>query len=96
MSPPPDWEMTLVMPLGVIANQLIKIEGDLRFLSMKAVEQSGEDGVRSAKAIDARLELIYGALESINALLARLQADIHPKAHPMKPSSHKERPDRDD
>ena len=96
MSPPPDWELTLVMPLGVIANQLIKIEGDLRFLSMKAVEQSGEDGMRSTKSIDARLELIYGALESIGGLLARMQADIHPKAQDMKPSSHKAGPDRDD
>jgi hypothetical protein len=96
MSPPPDWEMTMVMPLGVIANQLIKIEGDLRFLSMKAVEQPGEEGARSTKAIDARMELIYGAIESINALLARLQADIHPKARDMKSWSPKARPDRDD
>jgi hypothetical protein len=96
MSPPVDWEMTMVMPLGVIANQLIKIEGDLRFLSMKAIEQSGEEGSRSTKAIDARLELIYGALDSIGALVGRLQADIHPKAHNMKTSSHKSSAERDD
>lgn len=97
--PPPapqvDWELTLVMPLGVIANQLVKIEGDLRFLSMKAVEQSGEDGARSTQAIDARLELIHGALESINSLLTRLQADIHPKA-PSTQALRKQAPERDD
>jgi hypothetical protein len=96
MSPPPDWEMSMVMPLGVIANQLIKIEGDLRFLSMKAVEQSGDEGARSTKGIDARLELIYGALDSISTLLGRLQSEIHPKTQDMKPVSHKAAPDRDD
>ena len=96
MSPPPDWETTMVMPLGVIANQLVKIEGDLRFLCMKAVEHSGDDDTRSTKAIDARLELIYGALESISALLGRLQGEIHPKANNVKSVSHKAAPDRDD
>ena len=70
----------MVMPLGVIANQLVKIEGDLRFLSMKAAELSGEAGVRSTKLVDARLELIYGVLESIHSLLAKVQVDIHAKA----------------
>ena len=93
---PSDWEMSMVMPLGVIANQLIKIEGDLRFLSMKAVEQSGDEGARSTKGIDARLELIYGALDSISALLGRLQAEIHPKTHDMTSGSHKAAPGRDD
>jgi hypothetical protein len=106
--PPPasqvDWEMTMVMPLGALANQLVKIEGDLRFLSMKAAEYSGEDGVRSTKAIDARLELIHEALQSISSLLVRLQADIHPKgpaarSAPHEPavfSTRKPSPERDD
>ena len=76
---PVDWDMEMVMPLGVLANQLVKIEGDLRFLSMKAVEHSGEDGARSTKLVDARLELINGVLESIHSLLAKVRADIHGK-----------------
>jgi hypothetical protein len=74
-----DWEMELVMPLGVVANQLVKIEGELRFLSMKAAEYSGEDGLRPTKMVDARLELIFAVLESIQVILAKVQADIHPK-----------------
>ena len=76
-----DWEMTMVMPLGVLANQLVKIEGELRFLTMKAAEHSGEDGARS-KSVDARLDLIHEVLESIRSLLVKLQRDIHPKAPP--------------
>jgi hypothetical protein len=72
--------MTMVMPLGVLANQLVKIEGDLRFLWMKAAERSGEAGAASTQAIDARLALMHEALDSIGTLLVRLQADIHPKA----------------
>jgi hypothetical protein len=69
----------MVMPLGVLANKLIKIEGDLRFLSMKAAEYSVEDAARSTRLVDARLEVLSDVLESIHSLLAKLQADIHPK-----------------
>jgi hypothetical protein len=81
-----DWEMTMVMPLGALANQLVKIEGDLRFLSMKAAEHSGADDSSCAKSVDARLELIYDVLESIHSILGKLQADLHPKgtALPLK------------
>jgi hypothetical protein len=99
-----DWELTMVMPLGVLANQLVKIEGELRFLTMKAAEQSGEDGVRSNKSVDARLELIHEVLESICSLLAKLQDDIHPKEPaPLADdreaivfSTHKRSPEWDD
>lgn len=76
---PVDWEMEMVMPLGVLANQLVKIEGDLRFLSMKAAAHSSEGGALSTKLVDARLELINAVLDSIHSLLAKVQADIHPK-----------------
>jgi hypothetical protein len=81
--------MTMVMPLGALANQLVKIEGDLRFLSMKAAEYSDEEVVRSTKSVDARLELIYDVLESIHSLLAKVQADIHPKGPAVSLSSDK-------
>jgi hypothetical protein len=99
-----DWELTMVMPLGVLANQLVKIEGELRFLTMKAAEQTGENGVRSNKSVDARLELIHGVLESIRSLLTKLQYDIQPK-RPAAPSddrdaavfsTHKRSPEWDD
>jgi hypothetical protein len=95
--------MEMVMPLGVLANQLVKIEGDLRFLSMKAAGHSGEDSARSTKLVDARLELIYDVLESIHSLLAKVQADLHPKgaaaqftAGESAVFSHKPLPERDD
>jgi hypothetical protein len=78
-APPVDWDTEMVMPLGALANQLVKIEGELRFLSMKAAEHSGECGARTTKSVDTRLELIYEVLESIQSLLAKVQADIHPK-----------------
>jgi hypothetical protein len=74
---PVDWEIEMAMPLGVLANQLIKIEGDLRFLSMKAAEYSVEDGSRSSKRVYARLALIHEVLDSIHAQLAKVQSGFH-------------------
>jgi hypothetical protein len=100
---PVDWEMELVMPLGVLANQLVKIEGDLRFLSMKSAEHSGENGARPSKLVNARLELINSVLESIHSLLAKVQSDVHPKETTAQFStsepivfSHKSLPELDD
>jgi hypothetical protein len=90
-----DWEMIMVMPLGVLANQLVKIEGELRFLTMKAAEHSGEDGLRSNKSADARLELIHEVLESIRSLLAKLRDDIHPQ-EPTAHLTRKPSPEWDD
>jgi hypothetical protein len=81
-----DWEMALGLPLGVLANKLIKIEGELRFLAMKAAEQSGEDRAKSTQSIDAKIETMHQALESIHSLLARLQSDFHPTA-PAAPTT---------
>ena len=33
---PANLELAIALPLGVVANQLTRIEADLRFLSMKA------------------------------------------------------------
>ncbi len=74
-----DWELALLLPLGALANQLVKIEGDLRFLSMKASEQAHVDGPRPIRAVDARVDLIHETLDSIKLLLVRLQGDIHPR-----------------
>ena len=73
------------MPLGALANRLVKIETDLRFLSMKAAEHAGEDGTRPTRAVDARLELIHESLDAIKVLLDRLQSDLHPRPPAARP-----------
>ena len=95
----------MVMPLGALANKLVKIEGDLRFLSMKAAEHSDETGAPPTQAVNARLDLIHESLDAIQALLVKLQADMHPKRHaaagsaardPADAPRHKPRPEHDD
>lgn len=72
-------EMTIILPLGVVANQLMKIEADLRLLNMKALDFVNEDGGgRHTGPIDARLENINDALDSIRRLVSDMEADIHP------------------
>jgi hypothetical protein len=72
-------EMALILPLGVVANQLMKIEADLRILNMKALDFVNEDGAgRHTGLIEARLETINEALDSIRTLVSDIDADIHP------------------
>lgn len=88
------WEFTLCLPLGVVENQLRKIEEELRTLSMKAVDfgERCEDRPTRARAT-ANLESIGGLVESIADLVTRLDADIRPVAAalPRKPP-----PEQDD
>jgi hypothetical protein len=69
-------ELGIVLPLGVIANQLIKIEADLRFLNMKALGHAGDDGALAGQ-IAGRLEQISETLDLIRGLVADLQVDLH-------------------
>jgi hypothetical protein len=72
-------EMAIILPLGVVANQLLKIEADLRLLNMKASDFVSEDGGgRHTGLIEARLENINEALDSIRRLVSDMEADIHP------------------
>jgi|HubBroStandDraft_5_1064220.scaffolds.fasta_scaffold727134_1 hypothetical protein len=94
-------EMTIVLPLGVVANQLMKIEADLRLLNMKALDFVNEDGGgRHTAPIEARLENINEALDSIRRLVSDMESDIHPWSADMARASAKEyrksAPDRDD
>lgn len=57
-------EMTIILPLGVVANQLMKIE--------------------------ARLENIHEALDSIRALVSDIEADIHPWSEEVTRTAAKE------
>jgi hypothetical protein len=91
-------ELAIVLPLGVVANQLMRIEAELRLLNMKAlaVARERENG-RLTELIDARLENINEVLDSIRGLVSDIEADIHPRpANLPRPSSKDPRPDRDD
>jgi len=80
--------MAIILPLGVIANQLMKIEAQLRLLNMKALKFAAErDSGRLTGLIEDRLEHINAALDSIRGLVSDIEADIQPR----KPD-----PDRDD
>jgi len=70
-------ELAIELPLGVVANQLTRIEADLRFLSMKASAyvNERENGELAAKA-SSGLERINEALDLIRGLVAELEANI--------------------
>lgn len=97
---PANLEMAIILPLGVVANQLMKIEADLRHLNMKALDfVTGDGGGRHAGLIEARLEHINEALDSIRRLVSDMEADIQPwsaDVTPAKYSNRKPTPDRDD
>jgi hypothetical protein len=96
-----NFELTIALPLGVVANQLARIEADLRFLSMKAPAYAvaGDNG--EAK-ISGSLEKISEALDLIRGLVADMEAAL--ERAPARPSDKSSRdrtfrkstPDRDD
>ena len=79
-SPAVNWELALILPLGIVASQLQRIETQLRDLNMKALGLAapGEAGAIGA-LVSARLEHIGEALDAIDALVAGMRADIRPK-----------------
>jgi uncharacterized protein YicC (UPF0701 family) len=89
-------EMAIVLPLGVVANQLMRIEAELRHLNMKAltVARERENG-RLTGLIATRLDNINEVLDSIRGLVSDIEADIHPKSVNVN-STRKPRLDRDD
>jgi hypothetical protein len=65
-----DLELAIVLPLGVLANQLMRIEAQLRLVNMKALDLATESEQRgSAALINAKLEHISDALDSIRTLV---------------------------
>jgi hypothetical protein len=71
-------EMTIVLPLGVIANQLIRIEADLRLLNMKAlVLAPGPDSERPTERVGVTLGIINESLGSIRSLVSGIEDHIH-------------------
>jgi len=77
-----DVELAIGLPLDVVANRLRRIEADLRLLNMKtvALARAGENEPVGAM-IEARIETIYEALDSIRSLVSEIEADSR------KPSS---------
>jgi hypothetical protein len=83
--------MTMILPLGVVANQLMKIEAELRLLNMKALDFVEEHGNgRQTGQIQARLDNIHEALDAIRVLVSDIEADIHPWSADMPRTSEKE------
>jgi hypothetical protein len=104
-------EMAIVLPLGVVANQLMRIEADLRLLNMKALDFAKErENERHTGLIEARLENINEALDSIRDLVSAIEMDIQPRFMDVTRTSSQEQasqigshvpdrkpqPDRDD
>jgi hypothetical protein len=95
-------ELTILLPLGVIANQLMKVAADLRFLNAKTLAYAKQrPGGDLAAQVAGRLEKINEVLEQIRDLITDFEADIELKsAGPTPPSDplgfRKPHPDRDD
>jgi hypothetical protein len=100
---PANLELAIALPLGVVANQLMRIETDLRFLNMKALAYANEreNGALAAK-VAGGLEKINGALDLIRGLVADIEANIQPPSvsqagtSSRNPASRKPFTDRDD
>jgi hypothetical protein len=92
---PANFELSIVLPLGVIANQLLKVEVDLRFLNAKTSTYASErPGGAMAGQVTARLERINEALEVIRGLVADIEKDMQPKsANARSPAARKDRDD---
>jgi hypothetical protein len=67
----PDLELSIVLPLGALAQQLMKVEAQLRLVNMKALDVATDGEYRgSAALINAKLEHICEALDAIKGLVA--------------------------
>jgi hypothetical protein len=102
-SSPANIELAIVLPLGVAANQLLKLEADLRFLNMKALAYAKDrENVGVDRRISAHLDTINEALELIRCLVADIAADIRPapanspRSLSGREGSRKPSPDQDD
>ena len=72
-------EMAIILPLGAVANRLMKIEADLRLLNMKALDFArGRENEHLTGRIEAGLENIIETLESIRELVSDIEGCIQP------------------
>jgi len=88
-------EVAIVLPLGIVANQLMRIEAQLRLLNMKTLDFATErDQGRHIGLIGARLEQINEALDSISRLVSNIEHEILSK--PQTPSPADDSPSSPD
>jgi hypothetical protein len=87
-------ELAIALPLGVVANQLTRVESDLRFLSAKTTVQAQDrDSAKLVARIAAQLEQINETLDVIRGLIADIERELQPKSAGV---SARRRDDRDD
>jgi hypothetical protein len=91
-----DLEMVIALPLGVVANQLAKIEANLRHLNMKVGDFARErDSGRLAGLIEGKLDNINALLDSIRCIVSNIETDM--QANPAdEVAVRKARPEQDD
>ena len=87
-----NFELAVVLPLGVAANQLMKVESELRFLNAK-LSRYGQERSNARAEAAARLEKMSETVDAIRQLIAEIQADIQPQA---SGATLRTRSDRDD
>jgi hypothetical protein len=77
MTEPANLELAIALPLGVVANQLTRIEAELRFLSMKASAYRNEphSGELAAR-VSGSLEKINEALDLIKGVVADMETGL--------------------
>ncbi len=101
-SSPANPELAIVLPLGVVANQLMRIEADLRFLNMKALAYAKERDAGLVARMAIPIERINQALDLIRRLVADIETDVQPdsprpgRVSSKEPSSRERFPDRED
>jgi hypothetical protein len=89
-------EMAIALPLGVAANQLMKIEANLRLLNLRAGDFAKErDNGRVAGSIKGNLDNINELLDSIRCIVSNIEADIQGSAAD-EVAVRKARPEQED
>ena len=74
-------ELAVVLPLGVVVNQLLRTEAHLRLVNMKTLDFAKQRSIeRFAGPIALRLEQIHDTLDSIRGLVADIEADVRPRS----------------
>ncbi len=79
-TPSSKWEFSIVLPLGAIANQLMKTEEQLRLITMQRLEIADRsESTRIYNLIEVKAEYIHRTLDSLRELMSNIQADLNPR-----------------
>ena len=74
-----EWDTAIVLPLGVVAGQLGRIEAQLRSLNATAVRLADADDSHYALVADTQLDALLERLDCIVALVTDIQRDLQPR-----------------